>query len=291
MDDEEPVRVRDEDEDVESAVRSVIAQCLQLVAMRDFVDNNRHLIDDLEELQRRTWAHDEWKHSQQQKKALSGGRHAAALQQAGSGNAKSQPRKGTQKDSAPHRSGKEGTQKDREAALAKEGYCAAEAALYARGSKAAAAGGSSAGGASSSSASGSMLDGAARRSKCKGATPATVKGVAVAPSPFGSYAESLLPAAPAVRSQFVFEVEKAVNMHAPHDEQRQLQRRLSMLSTLQQETIKAERKARLDKAAANGTPNLFFKANFGERPIGAGVGMAAAERAALAMAPVVPTGD
>ena len=103
MDDEEPVRVRDEDEDVESAVRSVIAQCLQLVAMRDFVDNNRHLIDDLEELQRRTWAHDEWKHSQQQKKALSGGRHAAALQQAGSGNAKSQPRKGTQKDSAPPR--------------------------------------------------------------------------------------------------------------------------------------------------------------------------------------------
>ena len=33
-------------------------------------------------------------------------------------------------------------------------------------------------------------------------------------------------------------------MHAPNDEHRQLQRRLSVLSALQQETIKLERKQR-----------------------------------------------
>ena len=43
-------------------------------------------------------------------------------------------------------------------------------------------------------------------------------------------------------------------MHAPLDEHRQLQRRLSMLSALQQETIRLEKRQRLE---ARG-PNLLF---------------------------------
>ena len=41
------------------------------------------------------------------------------------------------------------------------------------------------------------------------------------------------------------QVENPLLMHCPHDDQRQLQRRLSMLSVLQQETIKLERRQRL----------------------------------------------
>jgi hypothetical protein len=44
-------------------------------------------------------------------------------------------------------------------------------------------------------------------------------------------------------------------MHAPNHEQRQLQRRLSMLCALQQETIKLERKQRQESR----NPNLFFR--------------------------------
>ena len=71
----------------------------------------------------------------------------------------------------------------------------------------------------------------------KGATP-SASGQSV--SPFASHAESLLPATPP-RSQFVFEVEKPLMIHAAVDEHRQLQRRLSMMGALEQETIKLEK--------------------------------------------------
>ena len=58
-----------------------------------------------------------------------------------------------------------------------------------------------------------------------------------------------------VCGRFVFEVERPINIHAPLDEHRQLQRRLSMLSALQQETIKLERKQRQDGRGAQ----LFYK--------------------------------
>ena len=64
-------------------------------------------------------------------------------------------------------------------------------------------------------------------------------------SGFASYAESLLPAAPP-RSQFEWVVENPLMMHRASDEDRQLQRRLSMLNSLQQETIKLEKKMRAE---------------------------------------------
>ena len=72
-------------------------------------------------------------------------------------------------------------------------------------------------------------------------------------SPFTTHAESLLPATPP-RSQFTWYIENPLLMHAPNEEQRHLQRRLSMLSALQAETVKLERNQR---NLAKG--NLFFK--------------------------------
>lgn len=96
----------------------------------------------------------------------------------------------------------------------------------------------------------------ARRSRCKGTTP--VQGVSSSTTVFASHAESLLPASPPVRSQFVFEVEKPLNLHAPTpDDVKQFQRRLSMLNSLQQETIKLEKKAKLD-ARGLGAPTCFY---------------------------------
>ena len=45
-------------------------------------------------------------------------------------------------------------------------------------------------------------------------------------------------------------------MHSPHDEHRLFQRRLSLLSNLQQETIKLERKQRTERMEARGALGL-----------------------------------
>ena len=106
------------------------------------------------------------------------------------------------------------------------------------------AGTSATAGASTTCGSSKGVGGSTRRDR-KGHSGAAAAGAPVAPcgSGFASCAESLLPATPP-RSQFVFEVENPLAMHSPIDEQRQLQRRLSTLSALQQETIKLERKQR-----------------------------------------------
>lgn len=115
------------------------------------------------------------------------------------------------------------------------------------------------GDAASLGAKASLGSGVPRRAKCKSATP--VQGMVQGGQPgpaWSSHADSLLPSTPA-RSQFVFEVEKPLNLHAPMDEARMLQRRLSMLSALQAETVKQERKARLDARAGSSLPSCALK--------------------------------
>ena len=273
---EEPVRLRDEDEDVESACSSVLRQCVHLVAMRHFVETNRSLFIELEDRQSRLFSHDEWKHGQVQKKALARGRSEAAapatLKQAGN-HTKGQLRRSAEKSSADQSRGTALNKRMQDLAVS---CCGSSSSS------------NSGGGGGGSSGSSSAPGVAARRGKCKGATPSAT---GVTPSPFGSYAESLLPASPPVRSQFVFEVEKPIMMHAPLDEHRQIQRRLSMLSSLQQETNKAERKARTEAAQARAAVaaggNAFFKLG-GERPIGVG-GAAEAPGGVAGFRGVVPS--
>uniref|UniRef100_A0A7S3AVE9 Uncharacterized protein n=1 Tax=Haptolina ericina TaxID=156174 RepID=A0A7S3AVE9_9EUKA len=66
------------------------------------------------------------------------------------------------------------------------------------------------------------------------------------PQPHASYADSLLPCAPA-RSQFVFELENLAQMHSNSEIDRKMQRRLAMISGLQAETIKLEKSARAER--------------------------------------------
>lgn len=84
--------------------------------------------------------------------------------------------------------------------------------------------------------------------------PSRSTPVASSSSGFATCAESLLPATPG-RSQFLFELPNPLMMHSKHEENKHLQRRLSMLGALQAETVKLEKKQRMDGRAAN----MFYK--------------------------------
>ena len=84
--------------------------------------------------------------------------------------------------------------------------------------------------------------------------PSRATPVASSSSGFATCAESLLPATPG-RSQFLFELPNPLMMHSKHEENKHLQRRLSMLGALQAETVKLEKKQRMDGRAAN----MFYK--------------------------------
>lgn len=236
-------------EDPEAEIRHILAGCVRAVAYRHFVENNLDMFTELEERQRRAWAHDEWRHQQRNK-------NPAQVSVAGrAGRSRLVGRDAnTTENSQGSASGSNGGRTRRGGRKWGETPDEAVAALRRRmqdlnmglsgnsGSKGLASGcGGGAGG-------GSGTGGSTRRNKCKSATP--IQGAM--PSSFASHAESLLPQTPP-RSQFTFELENPLQMHATLEESRTLQRRLAMLSALQQETVKLEkldRKQRLERRSA-----------------------------------------
>ena len=203
----------EDEDDVESICTNVLRSLVHTVAMKVVMEQQPKLTRDLEELQRKSWAHDEKVFQRHQARAAKAGRprvtssssDASAPAAAAESAVSAKPAKGRrQKDESP---------------------LAAMSGL-----------GTSGGGSSSNGGSGRPSE-YRRKQSSKGATP-SASGQSV--SPFTSHAESLLPATPP-RSQFVFEVEKPLMIHAAVDEHRQLQRRLSMMGALEQETIKLEK--------------------------------------------------
>ena len=203
----------EDEDDVESICTNVLRSLVHTVAMKVVMEQQPKLTRDLEELQRKSWAHDEKVFQRHQARAAKAGRprvttsssDASAPAAAAESAVSAKPAKGRrQKDESP---------------------LAAMSGL-----------GTSGGGSSSNGGSGRPSE-YRRKQSSKGATP-SASGQSV--SPFASHAESLLPATPP-RSQFVFEVEKPLMIHAAVDEHRQLQRRLSMMGALEQETIKLEK--------------------------------------------------
>lgn len=226
-------------EDVEAAVRSVLCSCVEAVAARTFIEQHLSLVYELEELQIREWAAAEQRHKQRYPPVRILGAPVPVLQQQ-----QQQARCSRQQrvreavintDGSKTRRRQPMPQKDDGAELSvlhKRMHAISVVGLSGNTIKAALPAGSS--GATSGTASTS------RRARKHSATPLTPCA-----SGFASCAESLLPASPN-RSQFAFEVENVLLMHAASDEDRQIQRRLSMLSALQQETIKLERRMRAE---------------------------------------------
>ena len=84
---------------------------------------------------------------------------------------------------------------------------------------------------------------------------AVVPSWMAAASSAGGCTEALLPTTPA-RSQFNFESEDPLKMHSAVKEVQQLQRRLNMLSSLQQETVRLEKQQRAEASVA--VANRFY---------------------------------
>ena len=188
-----PAACEDED-DVETEVRTVLRSCIHSVAMRHFVESHQPLFAELEQIERRLWAHEEVRHSMRLKQAQSrsAGRSRQRSHDAARGDG----------GGAEHgANGASGRQRRRLVQKVMDQSDDAEqrlSALHRRmqdiatGSVAAST--SKLGGLSIGSGS---VPTRQRATKCKGATPSASGHT---PSPFASHAESLLPAAPA-RSQ------------------------------------------------------------------------------------------
>ena len=227
-------------------VRAVLESCVYSVSVRHAIDSHRDAFVQLEKMQRAIWAKEEWRHQERLKKTASsgrsggiGGRGTAAS--GGSTSSSSTSSSSSSSNSSSSSSRRRPAARNDSISEATDSKPESAVSLSHRMREAAHLGlGRVAGGAAGNSGAG----GTQRRSRCKAGMP--LQGAAAAPElSFATYAESLLPASPPHRSQFTFEVEKSLNMHAntPADV-RQLQRRLSMLSSLQQETVKLEKQAR-----------------------------------------------
>ena len=235
---------RPPEEDVEGEVTHLLAGLMYSVAARHVAEENTHVIRSLEKMQQRIWARedDEWRQTQQSSRC---GHNTGRRQQ-------------QRRDNAHAGQTSNGASTSRRRAAAADSDAKSLMSEYPRvfsdqsqGSSSCSSSAITARGAAAATVSGA-------RSSSSHRPWALVQAAACAPS-FASYAESLLPATPP-RSQFVFEVEKPINVHAPVDKQKQsIQRRLSMLNALQQETVKLERKARLDARSAANIPSCFYK--------------------------------
>ena len=101
----------------------------------------------------------------------------------------------------------------------------------------------------------SVVGGGQRRSGASGAPTAAT--TAAEPT---SYAEALLPAPPpAGKSQFAFEAENPLQMHAASPADRNFQRKLSSLNNLQAETVRLERAQRAANRGGSVPAHLVYK--------------------------------
>ena len=225
------------EEDVEAEITHLLQGLVYSVAFRHVVEENQQAVRSLEKMQQRVWAREdaEWRKQHRSRFGNHSGRRQQIrdvhVGQTSNGTSSSRRRRPADSYISDGKSSLLGEYPD-----------------HARGC------GSSC--SPSSIAAGAAAAAAAVRVASKDRPWALVQAVC-SPS-FASHAEALLPSTPP-RSQFVFEVEKPINVYAPVDKQKQgIQRRLSMLNALQQETVKLERKARLDARSAH-IPSCFYK--------------------------------
>ena len=249
------------EDDIDAEVLHVLRGMVHSVAMRHFVESERHLFDELEAQQQRAWAQDESRHAQRNQRAQNAQRratrhrlqHACGTQNvecdsASAGNSSSSSSAGASRGrrSCASGSGPTGSQAS---ALQRRVHDLNVGNLSLTAGSHTASKGSSSGGSGGRAAAGDRLScgsgggGAAGRRSVKAPTPVQGQPTAL---PFATHAESLLPSTPppGVRSQFNFYVENPLLMHAHHEDQRLIQRRLSMLAALQAETVKMERNQR-----------------------------------------------
>jgi len=258
------------DAEIEFEVAHLVRGLVQITAVRNFVEENAELYHEVEELQRRIWLQEERTHHTRFPATRSLGAHVAitgsatpagrprvkpALGSEATANLTRPRRRTSQKMDGATDAALADLQKRLDLSIATIG--SATIAIVDKGGAASSSGGAhsavaSSGGAGSGGSSGTSSS--SRRTRGGGTKPSHTGPVAPCGSGFASCAESLLPTTPA-RSQFSFELPNPLNMHSRTEEDRHLQRRLSVLAATQAETIKLERKQRADGRAAN----MFYK--------------------------------
>ncbi|KAL1504211.1 hypothetical protein AB1Y20_010620 [Prymnesium parvum] len=215
-------------EDPLAEVRHVLRVCVHAVALRCFIEANAPLFAECEAFQTSCWARDERRFQSARQRLLSGSapsRAGSALKKRESGgsagsSASSESSAARQRRRAAHRAS--------EAAAAEKADVITLAAT------------------THSLKLGAPAVGSRRLSR----KAAHHSGGLHDAIQFASYADSLLPMSPA-KSQFVFELENPLQLHAQNDADRRLQRRLTAIAQLQAETLKLERSARADRAKTN----------------------------------------
>ena len=218
-----PAAAADDEKEVETIVKALV----QYVAWRSVIEAHGSLLRELDTYQRQCWAREERRHLKPGSKSP--------------GEKSRKPRA-----ASPDRSGR------KKATKPKSPAAAPAAAMTDIGAAARRLERLSVGGSQQRL---SVVGGGQRRSGASAAPPAAT--TAAEPS---SYADALLPAPPpAGKSQFAFEAENPLQMHAASPADRNFQRKLSSLNNLQAETVRLERAQRAANRGGSVPAHLVYK--------------------------------
>ena len=211
----------------EKEVETIVKALVQYVAWRSVIEAHGSLLRELDTYQRQCWAREERRHLKPGAKSP--------------GEKSRKPRA-----ASPDRSGRKKAPKPKSPAAAPAAAATTDIGAAARRLERLSVGGSQ--------QRLSVVGGGQRRSGASGAAAATT---AAEPS---SYADALLPAPPpAGRSQFAFEAENPLQMHAASPADRNFQRKLSSLNNLQAETVRLERAQRAANRGGSVPAHLVYK--------------------------------
>ena len=217
--------------DDEKEVETIVKALVQYVAWRSVIEAHGSLLRELDTYQRQCWAREERRHLKPGAKSP--------------GEKSRKPRA-----ASPDRSGRKKAPKPKSPAAAPAAattYATTDIGAAARRLERLSVGGSQ--------QRLSVVGGGQRRSGASGAPTAAT--TAAEPS---SYADTLLPAPPpAGRSQFAFEAENPLQMHAASPADRNFQRKLSSLNNLQAETVRLERAQRAANRGGSVPAHLVYK--------------------------------
>ena len=220
-----PAAAADDEKEVETIVKALV----QYVAWRSVIEAHGSLLRELDTYQRQCWAREERRHNKPGAKSP--------------GEKSRKPRA-----ASPDRPGRKKAPKPKSPAAAPAAattYATTDIGAAARRLERLSVGGSQ-------QRLSVVGDGRQRRSSAP-----TAATTAAEPS---SYAEALLPAPPpAGRSQFAFEAENPLQMHAASPADRNFQRKLSSLNNLQAETIRLERAQRAANRGGSVPAHLVYK--------------------------------
>lgn len=233
-------------------VGHLLAGCVQYVATQQVIIANRHLLHELEDVQRRCFADDELQHQRVQRGRCGGVTRSR------------QRIRDTLRDSCTDPS-QGSLRKGRRVRLASsDGVTLVEASVGMPPRRATVLGGGAVkaqelvearcggGGAPRSGANNGGHHGSGGSKSRK---PTMLRDGPTFMTGGGAFADSQLASSPP-RSQFAFDIENRMHIHSSLEADRQLQRRLSSLNALQLETAKLERKQRQDISRCGA---LFFK--------------------------------